>query len=98
MALRMIIETDFGVPAEYWNIGGYGEDYKGGGSEVILYGWANKQARMDNKQPLAIRKIQFTGPNYTPDMKRPALYARVKQNEGFVRSEDDLTANADISF
>jgi hypothetical protein len=36
MALIKEIDTDYGIPANYWNIGAVQEDFKGKGTEVTL--------------------------------------------------------------
>ena len=51
MALIKSIPTDFGINAEYWNVGAVAEDFKGKGTEVTFYGYANKEARDAGKQP-----------------------------------------------
>ena len=56
MALLKSIPTDFGINAEYWNIGAVQEDFKGKGTEVTFYGYATKEARDEGKQPLSDRK------------------------------------------
>jgi hypothetical protein len=45
MALIKSIDTDYGIPASYWNIGAVQEDFKGKGTEVTFYGYASKEAR-----------------------------------------------------
>lgn len=81
MALGKSINTDFGVDATYWNIGACAEDFKNGGVEVTLYGYANEQSRLDGKQPMSIAKVQFTGDRYTPDCSRAELYEKIKQHD-----------------
>ena len=51
MALIKSIPTDFGISAEYWNIGAVQEDFKGQGTEVTFYGYATEQARQEARQP-----------------------------------------------
>jgi hypothetical protein len=96
MGIRVDIDTDFGVPARYWNIGGRGEDFRGLGTEVTMYGWANKQARDDGKQPLAVKKIQFIAGEYAPEMTRKQLYDKIKTNKDFLNAMDDLTASSEV--
>jgi hypothetical protein len=88
MALLKSIPTDFGINAEYWNIGAVQEDFKGQGTEVTFYGYANKEAREEGKQPLSAGKVQIAGDEYVAGADRAALYAIIKQRPEFEGSED----------
>lgn len=88
MALIKSIPTEFGVNAEYWNIGAVQEDFKGKGTEVTFYGYANEQARQDGKQPLASGKMQIAGDEYIAGADRAALYAIIKQRTEFEGAQD----------
>lgn len=89
MAIIKSIQTDFGIPATYWNIGAVQEDFKGRGTEVTFYGYADKQSRLDGKQPLSAGKIQITGNDYQAGADRAALYQVLKQKPEFEGSQDD---------
>ena len=88
MALIKAIPTDFGLDATYWNIGAVQEDFKGRGTEVTFYGYANQQARIDGKQPLSAGKVQIAGDEYIADADRAALYAIIKQRPEFEGATD----------
>lgn len=88
MALIKSIETDFGISAEYWNIGAVQEDFKGKGTEVTFYGYANKEAREAGKQPLSAGKVQIAGDEYVAGADRAALYAIIKQKPEFEGAVD----------
>ena len=88
MALIKTIDTDFGIPATYWNIGAVQEDFKGKGTEVTFYGYANEQARLDGKQPLSAGKVQIAGEEYIAGADRAALYIIIKQKPEFEGAED----------
>ena len=88
MAIRVEIETDFGVTAEYWNIGAVQEDFKGRGTEVTFYGYASKEARDNGSQPLSAGKIQLVGEDYVPGADRAQLYEIIKQKPEFANSVD----------
>jgi hypothetical protein len=88
MALIKSIPTDFGINAEYWNIGAVQEDFKGKGTEVTFYGYANKDARLEGKQPLSAGKVQIAGDEYVAGADRAALYAIIKQRPEFEGAED----------
>ena len=88
MALIKQIDTDFGIPAAYWNIGAVQEDFKGCGTEVTFYGYASKEAREAGKQPLSAGKVQIAGDDYIAGADRAALYAIIKQRPEFEGSVD----------
>ena len=88
MALLKSIPTDFGINADYWNIGAVQEDFKGQGTEVTFYGYANKEARDEGKQPLSAGKVQIAGEEYVAGADRAALYAIIKQKPEFEGAQD----------
>ena len=88
MALIKSIPTDFGINAEYWNVGAVAEDFKGKGTEVTFYGYANKEARDAGKQPLSAGKVQIAGDEYVAGADRAALYAIIKQRPEFEGATD----------
>ena len=88
MALIKSIPTDFGINAEYWNIGAVQEDFKGRGTEVTFYGYASEQARLEGKQPLSAGKVQISGDEYVAGADRAALYAIIKQKSEFEGAQD----------
>jgi len=88
MALIKSIDTDFGIPATYWNIGAVQEDFKGKGTEVTFYGYASQAAREEGKQPLSAGKVQIAGDEYVAGAPRSALYSIIKQKPEFEGAED----------
>ena len=83
MALEISIDTDFGVPATYFNIGAVQEDFKGKGTEVTFYGYATKEARDLEKQPITAGKVQFGGEEYIAGADRATLYGLLRQRPEF---------------
>ncbi len=88
MALLKSIDTDYGIPATYWNIGAVQEDFKGKGTEVTFYGYASKEARDAGKQPLSAGKLQLSGNEYVAGANREQLYAIIKQKPEFEGAVD----------
>lgn len=88
MALIKSVDTDFGIPATYWNIGAVQEDFKGKGTEVTFYGYASKEAREAGKQPLSAGKVQIAGADYVAGADRAALYAIIKLRAEFEGAKD----------
>jgi hypothetical protein len=89
MALIISIDTDFGIPATYWNIGAVQEDFKGRGTEVTFYGYATKEARLSGKQPLSAGRVQVVGDQYIADATRAELYAVLAQRPEFLNAQPD---------
>jgi hypothetical protein len=88
MALIKSVDTDYGIPAVYFNIGAVQEDFKSQGTEVTFYGYASKEARDAGKQPLCAGKVQLSGAEYVAGADRAALYAIIKQKPEFEGAED----------
>jgi hypothetical protein len=88
MGLLISIDTDYGLPATYWNIGAVQEDFKGKGTEVTFYGYASQEARLAGKQPLSAGKAQITGDEYVAGADRATLYGIIKQRPEFAGAQD----------
>jgi hypothetical protein len=88
MALIKAVDTDYGIPASYWNIGAVQEDFKGKGTEVTFYGYATKAAREAGAQPLSAGKVQVAGDDYVAGADRSALYQIIKLRPEFEGAED----------
>ena len=88
MALIKSVDTDYGIPAVYFNIGAVHEDFKGRGTEVTFYGYASKEARDAGKQPLCAGKVQVSGAEYVAGADRAALYQIIKQKPEFDGAQD----------
>lgn len=88
MALKLTVNTDFGVDATYWNIGAYQEDFKGKGAEVTIYGYASAEAFEQGKQPLSAAKVQLTGSDYIAGADRAAVYNIIKTKPEFAGAKD----------
>lgn len=88
MALKKAIPTDYGVNAEYWNIGAAQEDFKGAGLHLTLYGYLDAAARQAGKQPLAAYTVQLTGDDYSPDAQRADWYGKLKGKPEWADAED----------
>lgn len=88
MALNKSIDTDFGIPATYWNIGAVAEDFKGQGTEVTFYGYASEAAKQAGKQPLSAGKMQISGDEYVVGADRAMLYAILKVKPEFDGAKD----------
>lgn len=88
MALLKSIDSDYGVPTVYWNIGAYQEDFKNKAGVITLYGYASKEAREGGKQPISAAQVQIAPEKYKPDMTRADLYEIVKQFDQYKGAEE----------
>jgi hypothetical protein len=76
MALQKEIETPFGVQAVYWRIIKKNEDYEINTVYIVLAGYATKEDRDENKNPLDIRNFAFEGAEKT----RAEIYGLIKEH------------------
>ena len=88
MALKKSIMSEFGVPAEYWHIGAKQEDFRGGGLDVTMFGYASQEARTVGRNPMSVARFTLTGQEYSPDMAREVIYAAAKNRPEFAGAED----------
>jgi hypothetical protein len=88
MALIKTVDTSFGIPAVYWNIGAVQEDFKSRVTVVTYYGYASKESREANRQALSVGSLQIFGDEYVAGADRAALYAILKQKPEFEGAED----------
>ncbi|HAA92517.1 MAG TPA: hypothetical protein DCE33_08730, partial [Rhodospirillaceae bacterium] len=64
------------------------EDFKGGGKQIVLYGYLNEKARHDGAQPLTAAQVTLAGDDYVADQDRAGVYASIKGLEDWVGAED----------
>lgn len=78
MALLKTISTNFGIDATYWNIYSISEDFKNKSIEVVMSGFATKENRNNDYQPIAWQNITLNGDEYIKDATRKAIYDKLK--------------------
>jgi hypothetical protein len=93
MALLLSIETEFGVPATYWRVSEYMENFKPTGNSkvggtVMMDGFANQAAASVATTPMATKAFEILGEDYTPEMDRVAIYNIAKKREEFAGAKD----------
>jgi hypothetical protein len=81
MALLKAVKTNYGIDATYWNIYSINEDFKNKNLEVVIVGYATKEVRDDNLDPVAWQNLQFTGDEYIKDATREAVYLALKAKD-----------------
>jgi hypothetical protein len=81
MALLKTINTEFGIDANYWNIGLINEDFKNSFLTVVINGYVSKEVRDENHNPVAWQNLQFTGDDYIKDATREAVYLALKAKD-----------------
>jgi len=89
MGLKKDIETNFGIPASYWNIGEEHKDYREMNNRVVLYGYASEFARREGAVPISSSQVLIKDANFNPDATRENLYNYIKANvEQFANALD----------
>lgn len=81
MALLKSINTSYGVDATYWNIYSINEDFKNKSLQVAIVGYASKEMREKDMQPVGWIELTFTGNNYIKDATREAVYLALKAKD-----------------
>lgn len=89
MAFLKEIQTDFGVPACYWNIGETLFDYFKRRCQVKMYGFASAEARQSGKQPMAAMNIVIEQQDFPSDESRATIYEKVKLLPDWADAQSD---------
>ncbi len=87
MALLKAVKTNFGVDANYWNIFSIQEDFKNKMNEVVIVGYASKEVRDANLDPISWSNLTFNGDEYIKDATRPLVYGALKAKD-FADAQD----------
>lgn len=74
MGLKIKLETRFGDFAEYWRIGGVLEDYDAKQFKVVLLGYHDRTARVNQKVPKEGREYILPQGVLPVDSDRAAVY------------------------
>jgi len=85
MAIQKSIQTNKGIPAEYWKIIRTDINWKDRTSEVALYGYPNKQARLDGYEPIDTRVFNWSDFPFTFDGNNVAqAYEKIVESRPIV--------------
>jgi hypothetical protein len=87
MALLKTVKTQFGIDATYWNIFSIAEDFKNKSIEVVVVGYASKEIRLADNEPVAWQNLQFNGDEYIKDATRTEIYEKLKTTD-FIDAQD----------
>lgn len=87
MALLKAVKTNYGVDANYWNIFSIQEDFKNKNLEIIVVGYASKEVRENNLDPITWKNITLNDNYYIQDATREAVYLALKAKD-FADSKD----------
>jgi len=87
MALLKSVNTVFGIDANYWNIFSINENFKNKSLEVAIVGYASKEVREKDMQPIGWIELTFTGDEYIKDATRESVYLALKAKD-FADAED----------
>jgi len=85
MALQKEIQTSFGIPATYWRILRINELFKDT-AEVFLAGYADKDARDNNAEPLEVRTIIIP----SEDQTRTQIYELLTTSKTEMRATGEV--------
>lgn len=89
MALIKSIDTQYGIPAEYWKITRVDEYFAEHRISVIFSAYVNKEAREAGKSPLAQgANLEIAGDQYIPDATRQQIYEIAKLLPEFEGAQD----------
>jgi hypothetical protein len=81
MALLKSVKTNFGVDATYWNIFSIQEDFKNKINEVVIVGYASKEVRDADLDPVSWQNLSFNGNDYIKDATRAEVYKALKAKD-----------------
>jgi len=81
MALLKIVKTQFGIDATYWNIFSIAEDFKNKSIEVVVVGYASKEIRLSDNDPISWQNLNFNGDDYIKDATREQIYLALKAKD-----------------
>ena len=81
MALLKAVKTNFGIDATYWNIFSIQEDFKNATNEIVIVGYASKEVRDENLNPVAWNNLTFAGDDYIQDATRALVYGALKAKD-----------------
>lgn len=84
MALKISIQTDYGIDAGYWRVARATDHYHGQ-VEVVMAGFLDANAAEQNRAPLATITVFVQA----SDATRSDLYPLIKQQPPFVGAEDE---------
>ena len=87
MALLKAVKTNYGIDATYWNIFSIQENFKNATNEIVIVGYASKEIRDANLDPVSWQNLSFTGNDYIKDATRAEVYAKLKTTE-FTDAQD----------
>ncbi len=87
MALILKVDTEYGVPVEYWRVGGREEHIVTRHLKVAMVGYLNEAAAQAGKSPLAI-KYETLDHVYVDDATLAVIYGLVKGLPGWENAQD----------
>lgn len=87
MALILKVDTEYGVPVEYWRIGGREEHVLSRHLKVAMVGYLNAATAQSGKSPIAIR-YETLDHVYVRDATLTAIYDLVKRLPGWEGAQD----------
>ena len=74
MAIQKQVDTEYGVPAEYWRIIHLTADFISSEAVVIIAGYLTAAARTDGSEPLMVKQFRLPFPPTLTEVTRADLY------------------------
>jgi hypothetical protein len=82
VGLHKEMDTQFGIPIEYWHIGGLYLDKRVANLHVILYGYGSHKGRLVGATPLVTREYDIC----TDRSRSPSLDISKEATDGILRA------------
>jgi len=88
MALGKDIDTQYGAKATYWNIAMVQNNTKDRIFVARLFGYIDKEARLEKAQPIATAEFRLEGDTYRQEVTLSEIYTELKLSGDFSGSLD----------
>jgi len=89
MAIQKQVDTEYGVPAEYWRIIHLNADFIGAEAAISIAGYLTAAARVDGSEPLMIKHFRIPFPPGLAEVTRADLYAFLMLQPFFAGGVED---------
>lgn len=90
MALKKTVQTDFGISADYINIGNVVVDYPAKQVSITLLVYASQAARDAGAKPMGSFTHYLKDTAFIPDATRATIYPEIKKLPEFADAVDIL--------
>lgn len=96
MAIILQKDDDFGgTGAQYWRVVETNINYNDKTSQVVLFGYVNKQQRELNKRPVKIKKYSWNGADFPFSANAMNEKNPIKISYNLIKQTSDFSAGVD---